>query len=371
MLARMPEPLKSEEQARRNRRLVAAWLFAVCALLALMVVVGGATRLTNSGLSITEWAPVTGVVPPLNEQAWEEEFAKYREIPQYRLVNRGMSLDEFKTIYWWEWGHRLLGRMIGVAFLVPFVLFLLTRRIGPRLSRRLVLIFVLGAAQGVLGWYMVKSGLADRVSVSQYRLAAHLGLAFIIFGMTLWTALGVLRGPQTAEAPQWLGPGAIALAAAVFAQVLLGAFVAGLRAGYRFNTWPLMEGRLVPSGAFALKPVWRNLFENPAMAQFAHRIGAYVVLALVLVLWLATRRRSEPPAKRALDLLLAAASTQIILGIWTLVTVVPVSLGLLHQAGALALFAAAVNLIHIASPRGVSRAPGDPIRSSGSGSSPL
>jgi cytochrome c oxidase assembly protein subunit 15 len=369
----MPEAASQQkEKSDRSRRLVAVWLIAICTLLALMVVVGGATRLTNSGLSITEWRPVTGAVPPLSADAWQSEFDKYMKTPQYQHINRGMSLGEFKAIYWWEWGHRLLGRLIGVVFLFPMLWFLITRKLGRNLIRRLILIFALGGAQGVLGWYMVQSGLADRTEVSQYRLAAHLALAFIIIGLTLWTALDVLR-PEVRPASRRLRIMAPALCGLVFLQVILGAFVAGLRAGFRFNTWPLMEGHIVPPGAGSLSPLWRNFFENPATAQFDHRMLAYVVFASALTAWLLWRHAAEKQARHALDVVLGAVSVQALLGIWTLLAVVPITLGLLHQAGALILYAATINLMHSVRPERKqisgnvqATAPDGPMRSSGS-----
>ena len=364
------QPASSES----SRRLVALWLIAICILLALMVVVGGATRLTNSGLSITEWRPVTGAIPPLNSEIWQAEFEKYMRTGQYQRVNRGMSLEEFKAIYWWEWGHRLLARLIGIAFLLPMLWFLITRTLGRNLIRRLIMIFALGAAQAVVGWYMVQSGLADRTEVSQYRLAGHLGLAFIIIGLTLWTALDVLC-PITQPALKGLRVATPILMASVFLQVILGALVAGLRAGYRFNTWPLMEGEFVPRGARALSPIWRNFFENPATAQFDHRVLAYLVFIGVLVAWLVWRSSAEKRTKRALDAMLGLVSVQFLLGIWALLAVVPIALGLLHQAGALLLFASTVNLMHCVrsertrapKPSAV-RAPSVPIQSSDTGS---
>ena len=345
----LSSPVSHAAATSSSRRPVGLWLMIICVLIALMVIVGGATRLTNSGLSITEWHPITGVVPPLDQAAWQAEFAKYQRIPQYQLVNRGMSLDQFKSIYWWEWGHRLLGRLIGIAFFAPLVWFAVTRRLSARLAGRLVLILVLGGAQGVLGWYMVKSGLADRVEVSQYRLAAHLGLAFILFALTFWTALDVLRPRNRSLSGSRFGWAATVLCGLVFCQVLLGALVAGLRAGYRFNSWPLMEGRFVPNGAGAMRPFWRNFFENQAMVQFDHRIGAYLILAAVIGLAAWGRSRSSAPVRRALDLTLAAVILQASLGIWTLLAVVPLLLGLFHQTGALVLFAASLNLAHAAS----------------------
>src|SRR5260221_4938300 len=248
--------------ADANRRAVAAWLIACAAMIFLMVVLGGVTRLTESGLSITEWQPITGILPPLSEAAWQAEFAKYRDIPQFQLVHAWMSLDDFKAIFFWEWLHRLWGRLIGVAFAVPFLWFVLRRRVPPGLAPRLAFILVLGGMQGVLGWVMVKSGLVDRVEVSQYRLVAHLGLALIIYAALLWTAMDLLRPellrPGAGAAPP-TGPlhaAAGAVAALVFVTMLAGGFVAGLNAGLTYNTFPLMDGRLVPEGYLQLSPWW-------------------------------------------------------------------------------------------------------------------
>ena len=263
---------------------VRMWLFAVAALVFLMVSLGGATRLTGSGLSITEWQPIMGAVPPLSDAAWQEAFQKYKQIPQYDVVNRGMSLGAFKLIYWWEWTHRFLGRLIGVVFLLPFVYFLATGQLARPLVLKLGAVFALGGLQGFIGWYMVSSGLADRIDVSQYRLALHLTLAVAIFGAVLWIALSLGPGrPQRAVAPslglRLAGPG---IAALVLLQVAAGAFVAGLKAGAGYNTWPLMDGALIPQGLGAMSPWWANLFENALTVQFNHRLLAYVITAAVL-----------------------------------------------------------------------------------------
>src|SRR4051812_48317770 len=249
--------------AARQVASLRAWLLAVAALVFLMVGVGGATRLTGSGLSITEWQPIVGTVPPLSQADWLEAFAKYQQIPQYHHVNRGMSLDAFKVIFWWEWTHRFLGRLIGAVFLVPFLFFLAAGQMPRALLGRLAGIFALGGLQGAIGWYMVRSGLADRIDVSQYRLALHLGLAILIFGGLIWVALSLDERESRASAawpPRARGAAAIALL--VFAQIILGAFVAGLKAGASYNTWPLMDGRFVPDGLGAMQPWYLNLFEN-------------------------------------------------------------------------------------------------------------
>lgn len=320
---------------------VLAWFGVLAALVALMVIVGGATRLTDSGLSITEWKPITGAIPPLSQAAWLDAFEKYRQIPEYEIINKGMSLDEFKSIFWWEWGHRFLGRFIGVAFLVPFVIFLLRRQIAAWLMPRVVTMFVLGGLQGALGWYMVMSGLVDRVDVSQYRLAAHLGAACFIFGFILWTAFAA-AGMRPSALPG--GPGrrtAMALVVLLFAQILLGALVAGTDAGFSHNSWPLMDGSLIPGGLFAMHPWYGNFFENVRTVQFDHRMMAYAIWALTLIQAVRLTRHGSGAAGGAW-LLVTLTTAQAALGIWTLLAVVPLGLGLAHQFGALILFAAAL-----------------------------
>jgi len=312
-----------------------------------MVVVGGVTRLTLSGLSITEWKPVVGIVPPLSAADWTTEFAKYQQIPEYRAVHFAMTLDEFKSIYYWEYFHRLLGRLIGVAFVVPFLWFLARRRLPRRLAPPLVGILLLGFLQGLLGWYMVESGLADRVEVSQYRLTAHLALALAIYAAILWTALGIVRHP-TGPGP---GPGwrraAEAVLALVALTILAGGFVAGTRAGLTYNTFPLMDGRLVPAGYAQLHPLWLNWFENVAAVQFDHRALAIVTVTGVFLLWAAgLRARLPEPARSALHALLAIAVLQLALGISTLLLVVPVPLAAAHQAGAVLLLTASIIVRH-------------------------
>ena len=329
----------------RDTRRMSLWLLFMCALVAAMVIVGGATRLTDSGLSITEWKPVTGAIPPLSQNHWLEEFAKYKTIPEYELVNAGMSLDEFKVIYWWEWGHRFLGRLLGLAFFAPMVFFIATGAARGSLAAKLLGLFLLGGAQGALGWWMVSSGLTERVDVSQYRLAAHLSLAFILFGLMFWLALSLWPTRREAAA-QHLKTPALFLTALVFVQILLGAFVAGLRAGRTYNTWPMMDGRFFPEGYFYQSPGLNDLFETIEAVQFNHRIGAVVVTVAILAFWF--KARTTPLARRG-HLLLGAIVLQFFLGVWTLVAATPLGLGLAHQAGALLLFSAAVYTAHGAS----------------------
>jgi cytochrome c oxidase assembly protein subunit 15 len=325
-------------------RTVRFWLLAVAALVIATVLVGGATRLTESGLSIVEWKPVTGVLPPRSESAWRAEFEKYQAIPQYHAINRGMSLQEFKTIYWWEWTHRVLGRLVGAAFLLPFLFFLWRGWIEPRLRKRLWAIFGLGALQGALGWWMVASGLSGRIDVSQYRLAAHLTLACVIYAAIIWT---VQRLPPrgSIELPARMRVGAMALLVLVLLQIYLGALVAGLDAGLIYNTWPLIDSRLLPSAGelFPLQPVWRNLFETVLTVQFNHRMMAYVLwLAVLYQVVDVARARSPRRALVGAGLLALAVTLQASLGILTLLYQTPMLLALLHQGVALVVLTIAV-----------------------------
>jgi heme a synthase len=327
-------------------RALRLWLAIVAALIVAMVLVGGATRLTNSGLSITEWQPIMGVIPPLNEADWQKAFAAYQKIPQYSELNQGMSREDFKTIFWWEWAHRFLGRFIGVAFLGPFIIFWVIGYIPRALLPRFIGLFVLGGLQGALGWYMVKSGLIDRTDVSQYRLAAHFGVALSILGYTLWLLFGlghegtVERRAESSRAQRIVAGGILAL---VFLQLLAGALVAGLDAGRGYNTWPLINGAFIPNGLFEVAPWYLNVFENPLTVQFDHRMIGYtvVVVSLAQLGWLAWRAASSPLIGSAMMLALLAL-LQATLGVWTLLLAVPIELGLAHQAGAVAVFAAAV-----------------------------
>jgi len=345
----MPRPRRTSPE---HRRVLSVWLAGVAALVVVMIVVGGATRLTDSGLSITEWDVMSGVLPPLSENAWQDAFDKYRQIPEYQLVNKGMSLEAFKTIYWWEWSHRFLGRLIGLAFFVPMIVFLARGMIGRDYGLPILALFVLGGLQGALGWYMVQSGLADRVDVSQYRLAAHLGLAFILLGALAWMVLDLRRPGRewpSSGPPGWIQWGAALLVGLVFIQIVLGAFVAGLDAGLIYNTWPLMDERLVPRSYGQMQPLWRDLFENHGTVQFNHRAAAYILFAAALAMvWGVFNASVAPRVRFAAGLLAGAILAQILLGIWTLLSVVPISLGLAHQAGAIAVYLAAIYLLHLA-----------------------
>jgi heme a synthase len=321
-----------------GERAVAIWLLACCALVFAMVVVGGITRLTHSGLSIVEWQPIVGALPPADEDAWQDAFRKYRETPEFRQVNPDMDLAGFKRIFWWEYVHRLLGRVIGAAFLLPLAWFAARGRISRALTWKLAGLFALGGLQGAMGWYMVQSGLVDNPRVSQYRLAAHLALALAIYAAMLWIALGVLLPRARDGGPRRL---AFTLAALVYVQAIAGSFVAGIRAGLAYNTFPLMSGHLVPPGMFVIEPWYLNFFNNIATVQFDHRLVAWILAALVPLFWLRTRQ-SAPRVRLAASLLLVALALQFALGIATLLAVVPVPLAAAHQAGALLVFTAAL-----------------------------
>jgi cytochrome c oxidase assembly protein subunit 15 len=328
----------------RRQRIIRHWLYAVAGLIFAMVLVGGATRLTESGLSIVEWKPVAGTLPPLGEAAWQAEFDKYKTIPQFQHRNSAMTLSEFKTIFWWEWAHRLMGRLIGAAFLLPFLWFLVKGWIGPGLRWRLWTIFGLGALQGAVGWWMVASGLTERVEVSQYRLATHLILACVIFAAVLWAAER-LSGRARAEVPPRIRATALALLAMVLIQIYLGALVAGLRAGLIYNTWPLIDGSFIPDAARLAHetPLWRNVFENTLTVQFNHRMMAYALFVLALlhaIDTVATVRRG--PALTTALALASAVTIQAMLGVLTLLHQAPIALALLHQAMAIVVLAISV-----------------------------
>ena len=330
----------------RARKIIAIWLLVGCALVASTLVLGGVTRLTGSGLSMVDWEPVSGVVPPLTSEAWGEEFAAYQSSPQYREVNRGMSLTDFKRIFWFEYAHRLLGRVIGLVFLLPFLYFLARRMIPRSLIPRLLLMLFLGGAQGLLGWWMVRSGLVDVPRVSAYRLTAHLILAVMVYGLMLWTALALLRtasdgsGART-ELRRWSG----AVLGLAVVTLISGGFVAGLRAGLVYNTFPKMGDRWVPAELLNLSPWWRNPFENMVTAQFDHRVLAMCLAFAAAVLWWACSRADiKGPARVWAHASLVAVLVQIGLGVSTLLLFVPIPLAVLHQANALIVFTALLGL---------------------------
>jgi cytochrome c oxidase assembly protein subunit 15 len=335
----------SSQSSRANPkpdRTVGLWLLACCAMIFVMVSIGGITRLTESGLSITEWRPISGIVPPLSAADWQEEFALYRQIPEFQQLRPDMTLEEFKGIFWWEYIHRLWGRLIGVVFTAGFVALLLRRRIRRSLAPHLVAMFVLGGLQGALGWFMVQSGLSVRTDVSQYRLAAHFLAALAIYSYMFWTALTLLRAPPADGTGRRLRPHLLTIAGVLIVTLTFGAFVAGLNGGLVYNSFPLMGGALVPGDAF--QTAW-SPFEDPVTAQFIHRWLAMTTVALVLALWL--RRRGLPPAAaRPIDALAGMALLQACLGIGTLLLAVPIPLAAAHQSGAVVLWTLALWSLH-------------------------
>ena len=339
------------------RRAIRAWLVVLFALVVAMIAVGGATRLTDSGLSITEWRPVTGALPPLSEADWQAEFDRYRQIPQYQLVNRGMSLEDFKVIYWWEWGHRQLGRVIGLVWAAGFLGFLAARRIPAGWTPRLLGLGVLGGLQGAIGWWMVHSGLQEgMVSVASYRLAVHLGLAFVILGLIAWFVMQLTRSEATLltarrgrERRLWgISTGLMHLA---FLQIVLGALVAGIDAGRSFPEWPLMAGQIVPPDPFYVAdggPAWRAFFENPGLVQFVHRTTGYLVLLVAFWAWLAARRSPNLATRRAFGWVLLMGIGQVVLGIGAVLTAAQLHVALTHQVGAVILWMLILRARHTA-----------------------
>jgi cytochrome c oxidase assembly protein subunit 15 len=326
-------------------RPVAIWLFATAFIVLCMVILGGMTRLTGSGLSITEWKPISGIIPPLSQKGWLAEFANYQRIPQYQLINRGMTLGAFKGIYWWEWTHRLLGRLLGVVFFVPFVVFLALRRLPTRLIWRCVLLFALGGLQGLVGWWMVASGLEGRVTVAPERLATHLGLALILYVALIWTGCEAWEGaPRPSYQPRW-AIAALGLAVLVYVQSLLGALVAGNQAGLIYNDWPLMAGQIFPK-AYVSGGFFHSLLHSQAAVQFNHRLVAYILFAAAAVLAVIAFR-APGMARQTRDLFVATAvlvTLQASLGIATLMAHAPLSLSALHQTGAALVLACATVL---------------------------
>ncbi|WP_298499674.1 heme A synthase [uncultured Maritimibacter sp.] len=349
--ARTPRETGMIEAGSRGgaRRFVRGWLIALFALITVMVVIGGLTRLTDSGLSITEWNLVGGSLPPLNEADWTAEFEKYRESPQYRNMNAGMDLASFKQIYWWEWGHRQLGRFIGLVWIVGFLGLLATRRIPKGWTGRLVGIGALIGVQGAVGWWMVHSGLqGEMTSVASYRLATHLGLAFAILGLILWYILLLGRTEsQNIQARRLrerslfgMGTGLMHLA---FLQILLGALVAGIDAGRNFVDWPWMAGQFFPPDAFSITPVWRNFFENPGTVQFMHRIAGYLLFLFAIGVFFRGRRAAAPSTRLAFTLAAGMIVVQMLIGIWTVLNAAPLHIAITHQAGAILTWALIIN----------------------------
>ena len=330
-----------------RERIIASWLLLCCVMIFAMVVLGGVTRLTGSGLSMVEWDPIFGVVPPLNQDEWQEVFDKYRTSPEYQKVNMHMEVDDFKSIYWFEFAHRLLGRTIGTVFLLPFLFFLWRGWLHRPLIPKLITMFVLGGLQGALGWYMVASGLVDNPHVSQYRLTAHLVAAFIIYGYIFWVALDLLSAQheRLAAASRRLRFATLLFLLLVLVTISSGGFVAGLKAGHAYNTFPLMDGKLIPEVIFLLEPRWHNFFENIATVQFDHRLLAMLVLISGITLWVYARGLPAVLRRRA-HLLLGMIGIQVTLGISTLLLHVPVALASAHQAGALVLLTLTLYLLH-------------------------
>jgi cytochrome c oxidase assembly protein subunit 15 len=330
-----------------SNRPVALWLLTGCFLIFCMVIIGGITRLTGSGLSITEWKPVMGAIPPLNENEWSEAFHKYQQIPQFQKINSSFTLDDFKSIFWWEYIHRLLGRLIGVVFIVPFLIFYFRGMFDNKTIRKVLFLFLLGALQGLIGWLMVKSGLTERTSVSHIRLAIHLITAFITFGFTFYFALELLvRTPivRTNNFRNFTRP----LFFLITIQIIYGAFVAGLHAGKIYTTYPLMNGQLFPDGMFFMNPSFSNFFNNPVMVQFIHRnlAGMIFISAIILLLrW--NKLNLTQLQKRASKIFLFALCIQVTLGILTLITGVNIPLAVLHQSGAFVLFSSGVYLLFV------------------------
>ena len=333
-----------------NNKHIAIWLLVCCATIFAMIILGGVTRLTGSGLSMVQWEPIMGVLPPLNQAEWEETFLLYQQFPEYQLKNFAMSLGEFKSIFWFEYGHRLLGRSIGLIFFLPFVFFLVKGKINRALTPKLITMFVLGGLQGLMGWYMVKSGLVNDPHVSQYRLTAHLALAIFIYAYMFWVALDLLYPNVDASAKsanRKLGHLSLIITTMIFITALSGGFVAGTRAGFAFNTFPLMDGRLIPVGLFDYSPLWRNFFENIVTVQFDHRVMATLLFIMIPAFWLLSRTSElESHIRTGLHLLLAALALQLMLGITTLLLVVPVILAAAHQAGAVILLTASIFVSH-------------------------
>lgn len=333
------------------RRAVRIWLAILFALVAAMIAVGGLTRLTDSGLAITEWRPVTGAVPPMDAAAWQAEFDKYRAIPEYQLQNKGMTLEAFKTIYWWEWGHRQLGRVIGLVWACGFAGLALAKRIPPGWTGRLFLLGALGGAQGAIGWWMVSSGLIGlRVDVASYRLAVHLGLAFVILGLIAWFMLRLGRSePELLKARRGAEARLVGLSTGLmhlaFLQILLGALVAGIDAGRGFPTWPLMNGQFFPADAFYVpdpsggtKALWHAFFENPGLVQFMHRMTGYLLCVMAVVVWLRGRNSAYRVTRGAFHSVIGMMAIQLGLGIWAVMTAAALHVAIAHQIGAVALW---------------------------------
>jgi heme a synthase len=342
------------DRGQGARAAIRLWLMALFALVVVMIAVGGLTRLTGSGLSITDWRPIVGAIPPLNAADWQREFDAYRQIDQYRLLNRGMTLAEFQVIFWWEWGHRQLGRLIGLVWAVGFLWFLLRRQIPAGWTGRLLLLGALGGLQGAIGWWMVASGLQEgMVRVASYRLAVHLGLAFVILGLIAWYAMllgrseaQLMAARRGREGRLWRSSGG--LVHFTFLQIVLGALVAGIDAGRGYTDWPLMAGGIFPPSMWELQPLWRNLFENDGTVQFIHRTSGYLLAVMALFVWLRARRSPHAATAAAGTAMIVAMAAQIVLGVVTVMNGAPWYLGIAHQALAVVLFVLAIRLRFLA-----------------------
>ena len=326
------------------RGVVRAWLMVIFGLVGIMIIVGGLTRLTDSGLSITEWAPLKGALPPTSEAVWIEEFEKYKAIPEYQLQNKGMTLAEFKTIYWWEWGHRQLGRVIGLVWAIGFVGLLVTRKMPMGWTGRLLFLGALGGLQGAIGWWMVSSGLEEgMLDVASYRLATHLGLAFVIFGFITWFVLRLSRREGDLMQARRMGDASLTrlgtwLVALAFVQIVIGALVAGIDAGRNYTDWPLMAGGLLPPEPFGLTPIWRNFFEDDGLVQFMHRMAGYILFVFGIFVWMRARESGNTRTKFAFNVMLAVMTLQVVLGITTVIYSAPWHIAIVHQLGAVVLW---------------------------------
>lgn len=337
--------IKTDVVLNSDHRQIALWLLTCAAVIFGMILLGGVTRLTNSGLSMVEWKPLVGIIPPLSQADWQELFLKYQQYPEYQKINMGMTLDEFKPIFMYEYLHRVLGRLIGIIFIIPFVYFCVTKKLSPQLSIRLTIMLILGGCQGVLGWYMVKSGLVDNPHVSQYRLTAHLGLAVLIYSFIVWTALDILN----ANVNQFrnLALPSIMITGLIFVMILSGGLVAGTRAGYAYSTWPLMGDSFIPAGLYAMQPAWLSAFEDITTVQFNHRILAYIIVLFILGFVVkALNLKVSGKLRTAVISLLVLLVIQISLGVSTLIFHVPISVAATHQVGAVALLTAALFVCH-------------------------
>lgn len=334
----------------RDDKSIALWLLICCATIFFMVVVGGVTRLTGSGLSMVQWAPLMGILPPLSDAEWQHTFELYKQYPEYQKINYHMEVDDFKSIFWLEYWHRILGRIIGLLFFIPMVYFIIRKKVRPGLTPKLVAMFILGGLQGLMGWYMVKSGLVSDPHVSQYRLTAHLGLAVIIYGYIFWVAIGLLlpqRDNDTVPVSRNIRLASWLLLLLVFITAMSGGFVAGLKAGFAYNTFPLMGGQWIPEGILSLQPVWHNFTENVATVQFQHRVLAISLLILIPLFWFsAIKNNPAPRLKVGLHLMLLMIVVQVLLGIYTLVLNVPISLAAAHQAGMVLLITVMLYVTH-------------------------